>query len=122
VEILLEAGAHPDGGPDWITDSIGGKYGDEFQSPLSTAARNGHTEIMRLLLSRGAHIDLAEGEGQTPLVSAISAKQKAAVALLLASGADPNSPFVEHYLARSDDPELIAMVMDAKANKRLTKR
>lgn len=115
VEILLEVGASPDGGPDWVTDALWGKYGDEFSSPLTAAAYHGHLDIMKLLLKHGAHVDLLEGEGLTSLSLAISARQRAAVELLLEAGADPTQSFVERHLAACDDAELVARVRSAIA-------
>jgi hypothetical protein len=113
VEILLDLGAHPDGGPDWITGAIGGKYGDEFTSPLSCAAEQGHVDIMKLLLARGAHVDLLEGEGLTALVLAISYKQRESVALLLEAGADPTQYFVQNRARHCEDPKIVEMIADA---------
>lgn len=115
VEILLNLGAHPDGGPDWITDAIGGKYGDEFTSPLSCAAEQGHVGVMKLLLARGAHVDLLEGEGLTALALAVGSKQRASVALLLSAGADPTQYFVQKHALSCGDPEIVRLIADATA-------
>jgi ankyrin repeat protein len=41
------------------------------KTPLLYATRAGHLEITRLLIERGANLELADGNGVTPLISAI---------------------------------------------------
>jgi uncharacterized protein len=41
------------------------------KTPLLYATREGHLEIARLLVERGAHLELADGNGITPLLNAI---------------------------------------------------
>jgi ankyrin repeat protein len=113
IEILLDAGANPnaqlklfppyrslrmDRGADTIID-IG-------STPLLRAARSGDTGAMKLLLARGALVDLPQTAGATPLMvaaglgaSAIDTRGKfrtqldalGAVQVLLDSGANVNA-------------------------------
>jgi ankyrin repeat protein len=39
-------------------------------SPLHNAASDGHLEIVKLLLARGAYINVKNNDGDTPLISA----------------------------------------------------
>jgi ankyrin repeat protein len=41
------------------------------KTPLTYATREGHLDVARLLLERGANIELADGNGVTPLINAI---------------------------------------------------
>jgi len=113
VEILLSRGADPDGWKDWETDSIGGRYGDEFSSPMALAASRGHVAIIELLLKSGANIDQKEGEGDTPLSVAIWSGQKESVSVLIERGADPTVPLVLRSLERSTNAEIKGIVEEA---------
>ena len=118
VQILLERGADPNGASDWKTDAIGGRFGDEFSSPMTAAAMSGHIDIMKLLLRYGAFIDVMEGEGHTPLSLAIYAKRKEAIAFLLSAGADASKPLVARTVAACEDSEIREMVVRAIEQKR----
>lgn len=61
-------------------------------APLTIAARQGHLEIMRLLLDNGANVDKADyDDDSTPLHLACLQKEIKMVKLLLARGADVNA-------------------------------
>jgi len=60
-------------------------------SPLLFAARNGHVEIARLLITAGAEVDGVAGNNTTPLVVATHSGHSAFARLLLEQGADANS-------------------------------
>lgn len=66
-------------------------YEEELTTPLHVAASRGHTEVLRLLLRRGAKPDSAPG-GRTALHEACTAGHPACVHVLLVAGADPNTP------------------------------
>jgi ankyrin repeat protein len=72
VQYLVEEGVDPNLSGRWI------------EAPLVTAARHGHVQVMRYLLSLD-HVDLNLGksDGDTPLMSAIRGRSEAAVSLLL---------------------------------------
>lgn len=57
-------------------------------APLHYAATNGHLDIMRLLLDQHAFIDAQSPNGTTPLMMAAHYGTPAAVKLLLEAGAD----------------------------------
>jgi hypothetical protein len=69
---------------------------DAFAVPLLTlpvlwAAEQGHVELLRYLLGRGAGVNLRGVEGETALMLAARRGDLEAVRLLLAHGADPNA-------------------------------
>jgi ankyrin repeat protein len=61
-------------------------------SPLILAAAKGHTEIVRLLLDRGAHINATDYTGWTPLHAAIYGGHVEVVQFLLERGAQLDQP------------------------------
>ena len=63
---------------------------DYTATPLFEAAINGHTDIVRLLLGRGAKPNIIDDYGHIPLRAAIFMGHKEIVKLLIDSGADPN--------------------------------
>lgn len=67
--------------------------GERGTSALAAAARNGHIDVMQLLLNRGARVEQVDDFGETPLISAASAfwDQTEAIRLLIQAGADPNA-------------------------------
>jgi len=58
--------------------------------PLHVAAQHGRAEIARLLLAKGAPVNLQDDMGMTPLLWAVSKDHGEVVKLLLAHGADVN--------------------------------
>lgn len=61
---------------------------ENFYTPIHQAAENGHTEIVRALLSHGALIDPVDDDGITPLWSAVHDGYHEIVQLLIDAGAD----------------------------------
>lgn len=59
-------------------------------TPLMYAATRDHVNIARLLISYGAKVDAAADNGYTALMMATRENKAGVVALLLANGADPN--------------------------------
>lgn len=57
---------------------------------LVSAAYSGHREIIVLLLSRGANIDVRDQNGATALVNAVVGNQYEIVELLIQQGANPH--------------------------------
>lgn len=71
-------------------------------SPLILAAAGGHAEIVKLLLDRGAHINIKDEEhGATALLYAVNAGQTEIVKLLIDRSADVNLKSKEGYTALS---------------------
>ncbi|KAF1968539.1 ankyrin [Bimuria novae-zelandiae CBS 107.79] len=56
------------------------KYG---LTPLSRAAQNGNEAVVKLLLDKGADLELKDKYGRTPLLWAVAKGHKAVVKLLL---------------------------------------
>lgn len=59
-------------------------------SPLIKAVRNGHTDVVRLLIARKANPNQKNEAGEYPLMDAISYDYKEIAGVLLKAGADPN--------------------------------
>ncbi|HEY0072973.1 MAG TPA: ankyrin repeat domain-containing protein [Abditibacteriaceae bacterium] len=100
VRLLLDSGANvnyasvgfmPDPNADPRFPDDGGRLVGG-QTALFLAAGNGHVEVIKLLLSKGADVTAESIEGNTPLVWAAFNGQAEAVRLLLQAGADPNQP------------------------------
>ncbi|VAI23387.1 unnamed protein product [Triticum turgidum subsp. durum] len=69
-------------------DPLAGKV----HSPLHGAAKEGHCEIVELLLSRGINVDLDSAQG-TPLHAAAISKHHDIIKILLEHHADPNKVY-----------------------------
>ncbi|WP_447983493.1 ankyrin repeat domain-containing protein [Nitrospira sp. Nam74] len=61
-------------------------------SPLILASAKGHSEVVRLLLDHGAHINATDHTGWTPLHAAIYGGHAEVVQLLLERGAQMDQP------------------------------
>ncbi len=68
-------------------------------TPLLFAVRDGNTDITRLLLDRGADVNLASGNHTSPLIIALLNGQVGIATELLARGADPNAADDYHRAA-----------------------
>lgn len=93
-------------------------------TPLALAARNGHADIVRLLLEKGAMVDALSSQLRTPLwiVTARGQGDNRAeiVQLLLRYGADPKyslstlqngSTPLENELKQQKDPDVIQLLV-----------
>jgi ankyrin repeat protein len=59
-------------------------------TPLDQAVWREHADVVKLLLAqRGVHVNVINGDGQTPLMIAVQKGNKDIVQMLLAAGADP---------------------------------
>ncbi|QIF02388.1 ankyrin repeat domain-containing protein [Roseimicrobium sp. ORNL1] len=83
VQMLLNAGAEPDGVNDY-------KHFERFEPVwhLHQAAYGGHVEVVDMLLKAGATVDLQCGEGETALFMAVYYNRAAVVRRLLEAGAN----------------------------------
>uniref|UniRef100_A0A8C3XXL1 Ankyrin repeat and SOCS box containing 10 n=1 Tax=Catharus ustulatus TaxID=91951 RepID=A0A8C3XXL1_CATUS len=81
-------------------------YEQELTTPLHITASRGHTACLRLLLLRGAAVELAPG-GRTALHAACAAASADCAGLLLRAGADPEAVSEDGYrplhLCKSSD-------------------
>ncbi|MEE8493336.1 MAG: ankyrin repeat domain-containing protein [Nitrospirales bacterium] len=59
------------------------------RTPLYESAKRGHSQVVQLLLERGADVDAREARGFTALMAAV--RHGHIAELLLDGGADPNS-------------------------------
>ncbi len=84
VQALLNRHSH-------LATAIDGR-GDQ---PIHHAARNGDTEIVRLLIAHGADVNVTNDRGHTVLYCAGGHGHLDTVKLLLESGADPDAKFTE---------------------------
>ncbi len=58
---------------------------------MQLAAFNGHTDIVRMLLERGADVQHRDAAGRTALMYAATGPYAETVDVLLAAGAEPNA-------------------------------
>lgn len=98
---------------------------DGFQ-PLGLASFFGHTEIVRLLLERGADFGSASKNGLsvTPLNSAAAGKHTEIARMLLENGADPNFRQAEgftplHAASQNGQREMVELLLKYGAKKEL---
>jgi len=59
-------------------------------TPLIVAARHGHDDLVRMLIEKGANVDVADSNGLTALHYACVYGKKETVSALLAADANPN--------------------------------
>ena len=111
VRALLEYGAQVDA------------RGGDGRTALHRGAQSGDLDLIGTLLEYGADANAMDREGNTPLVTAIRSKTKqreAAIAALLAGGADPNvqmgSETPLHKIARDNDRSLAEVLLAHGAN------
>jgi len=89
VEMLLKAGADPDGVRDYAAfHQSPYQVGLEPSWPINQAAYGGHADVVRLLLQAGAKAHAPEDEGQTALIIAAERGHVEVVRLLLEAGVD----------------------------------
>lgn len=106
VKLLLDAGADIEAKDQTKSDSDSGfgfivnEGGSEMaraagfqmhRTPLGWAAEAGHVDVARLLIERGANIDVSDRTRATPLLLAAEHGSAEIVSLLLKRGADPNT-------------------------------
>jgi len=70
-------------------------------SALNFAATHGHTEIVQLLIAKGADVNAKDEDGFTALMNASAYRHKEVVQLLLANKADVNAKTRQGFTALS---------------------
>ncbi|NEQ42911.1 MAG: ankyrin repeat domain-containing protein [Leptolyngbya sp. SIOISBB] len=85
---------------------------------LTYAARDGHTDIARVLITTGADVNWIDGEGVTPLILAAFKGHVELAALLLNHGADTTvvdqwSQTALDYALRRGEDDAIAQLIQA---------
>lgn len=80
------------------------------RSYLHDAADFGQVEVVRLLCSKGANVNLQDKYGVTPLLSAISESHKDCVKVLLEKGATRMDPDGKPYLEVAEDDDIKDML------------
>jgi ankyrin repeat protein len=101
-------------------DQINAKASDN-NTPLHLAAINGHTEIVKFLISRGVDVNIGDNENSPPIVNAALSNHTDIVKLMLDNGAsvtqaDDNQMTPLHFACMGGDPEIVRMLIDKGAD------
>jgi len=67
---------------------INTRFGDDGSTPLIVAIMSGATGTVKLLLDRGADVNLADSRGRTPVILAVAEGHSEVVDILLKKGAN----------------------------------
>ncbi|KAI0288057.1 hypothetical protein BC826DRAFT_721154, partial [Russula brevipes] len=101
-------------------EDVGAKCG-RHGSPLHAAVYMGHLDIARLLLDRGADVNLGNEDGKPPLVTAYDRRNLETMALLLEHGANPDAQYdfcgsISHDAASKGNTEVIELLLQHEAD------
>jgi ankyrin repeat protein len=118
VLVLQVAKDRKESSSNWHLGIAGTGKGDH---PLHRAAEYGHEEVVKLLISKGAHIHAQTTQGFAPLHYAAFNGQKHVVQLLLKYGADMNVASKEgwtplHAAARTGNTETVRVLISQGCN------
>lgn len=95
---------------------------DHFFSPLMAAASEDRTDMLQILLERGADVNYINPDGWTALIEAADEGSLSSARILLAAGADPNLKGRQSYrsaiaMAASEGyPEIMSILIEAGAD------
>ena len=78
-------------------DQRGGFVGQ--WTPLHEACRNGHPEVVELLIDHGADIEAKDGVQRTPLIITAESENARVAEILIDCGADINAQAIRGYTA-----------------------
>ena len=97
------------------------KADDQGATPLTSAARQRHPEMVELLIGLGANVNQPNDNGMTPLVAAVMRDHVPTIKVLLDKGADLEKPNSEGYrplaIAIAEDKyEVAKTLMEAGAD------
>lgn len=125
VKRLLDAGANPDETDDHGTcdgrPNVPTSISPRKVTPLMSAAGLGDTEVVKLLLDRGASVSAKDSEGNTAISAAAYYLRSEVVELLIERGADINNKdwFGQTVLmnaAGNGAPDTVRFLLDRSAN------
>ena len=118
------------GMPDWSPDDrkivfvgVANATGNNGGTPLHLAAQEGHVDLARMLLDKGAEVDARDAKGETPLHRATEKGHTDVAGLLLARGADVNATSKNgatalHWAASEGHRDVAQLLLDAGADVR----
>jgi ankyrin repeat protein len=94
---------------------------NDGRPPLSWAAENGHEEVVKLLLEKGADPNSQAYDGRTPLLFAADRGHEAVVRLLVKKGADIKAKdnfgaTALHWAARNDHTLIMSLLLENDAS------
>jgi len=97
------------------------KVDDQGATPLTSAARQRHPEMVELLVRLGANVNEPNKDGMTPLIAGVMRDHVPTIKVLLEKGADIEKPNAEGYrplaIAIAEDKfEVGKALMEAGAN------
>ena len=92
------------------------KFGFGEWSPLMRASAEGHTDIVKLLLQRGAQVDLQNNVGQTALMWASDRGHMDIAKLLVDHGAEVGRDHVLVAACKSGDDSLVLSLINSGVN------
>ncbi|KAB1212628.1 Ankyrin repeat and protein kinase domain-containing protein 1 [Morella rubra] len=118
----------PDSGAIVGSSSLHRTVGVRYLGSIHLAAGGGHTEVLRLLLLKGANVDALAKDGNTALHLAVEERRRDCARLLLATGAradvrnvrDGNTPL--HIAASLGDEYMVKLLLQKGANKDIRNR
>lgn len=88
----------------------------ECNNALDSAIRENNSEIIKLLISKGANLNLRIDLNKLPIVQAIECGNRELINLLLSLGATLNDIPIAEFAGRNDDTELFELLLEIGFN------